>query len=139
MVSNYDRLISVASLAHVPLSALFEVTHRCNLGCEHCYLTEGPVGRPRPTREELTLEEICRALDQLAGEGTFFLTLTGGEVFMRRDFIPILAHARSLNFSVTIFTTGRCSLPRRPTRSPTSIRSRSRSASTARGPRSTTA
>ena len=106
MLTNYERIIQVASLAHVPLAVLFEVTHRCNLGCEHCYLTEGPVGRPRPTREELTLDEIRRVLDQLADAGTFFVTLTGGEVFMRRDFISILAHARSLNFSVTIFTTG---------------------------------
>jgi MoaA/NifB/PqqE/SkfB family radical SAM enzyme len=106
MVSNYDRLIHVASRAHVPLAALFEVTHRCNLGCAHCYLTEGPVGRPRPTRDELTLDEVRRALDQLAEAGTFFLTLTGGEVFMRRDFLDIVAHARSLHFSVTIFTTG---------------------------------
>jgi len=106
MITNYDRVIRVASRAHIPLAVLFEVTHRCNLGCEHCYLTEGPVGRPRPTREELGLDEIGRALDQLAEAGTFFLTLTGGEVFMRRDFLEILAHARSLGFSVTIFTTG---------------------------------
>ena len=106
MVSNYDRLIRTASRAHIPLAVLFEVTHRCNLGCEHCYLTEGPVGRPRPTREELTLDEIRVVLDQLAQAGTLFLTLTGGEVFMRRDFLPILAHARSCGFSVTIFTTG---------------------------------
>jgi MoaA/NifB/PqqE/SkfB family radical SAM enzyme len=106
MVSNYDRLIRVASRAHIPLSVLFEVTHRCNLGCEHCYLTEGPVGRPRPSREELTLDEIRTVLDQLAEAGTLFLTLSGGEVFMRRDFLQILAHARSCGFSVTIFTTG---------------------------------
>ena len=106
MVSNYDRLIRTASRAHVPLAVLFEVTHRCNLGCEHCYLTEGPVGRPRPTREELTLDEVRPVLDQLAEAGTLFLTLTGGEVFMRRDFLEILAHARSCGFSVTIFTTG---------------------------------
>src|SRR5216684_8607096 len=106
MVSNYDRLIHVASRAQIPLAALFEVTHRCNLGCSHCYLTEGPVGRPRPTRDELALDEVRRALDQLAEAGTFFLTLTGGEVFMRRDFLDIVAHARSLHFSVTIFTTG---------------------------------
>ncbi len=47
MITNYDRVIRVASRAHIPLAVLFEVTHRCNLGCEHCYLTEGPVGRPR--------------------------------------------------------------------------------------------
>ena len=27
-VSHYDRLIRVASRAHIPLSVLFEVTHR---------------------------------------------------------------------------------------------------------------
>ena len=106
MVSHYDRLIGVASRAHIPLSVLFEVTHRCNLGCEHCYLTEGPVGRPRPTRPELPLEEIRRVLDQIAEAGALFLTLSGGEVFIRRDFLPIVAHARSCGLSVTIFTTG---------------------------------
>ena len=106
MLSNYERLIRVASRAHMPLAVLFEVTHRCNLGCEHCYLTEGPVGRPRPTREELTLDEVRRVLDQLAEAGTLFVTFTGGEVFMRRDFLQIVAHARSCGFSVTIFTTG---------------------------------
>ncbi len=106
MTSHYDRLIRVASRAHVPLSVLFEVTHRCNLGCQHCYLTEGPVGRPKPTREELSLEEIRRVFDELADAGTLFLTLSGGEVFMRRDFLQIVAQARSRGFSVTIFTTG---------------------------------
>lgn len=106
MVSHYDRLIRVASRAQIPFSVLFEVTHRCNLGCAHCYLTEGPAGRPRPTRAELSLEEIRTLLDQLAEAGTLFLTLSGGEVFMRRDFLQILAHARSRGFSVTVFTTG---------------------------------
>lgn len=106
MLTNYERLIRVASRAHVPLAVLFEVTHRCNLGCQHCYLTEGPVGRPRPAREELTLDEVRRALDQLAEAGTLFVSFTGGEVFLRRDFLEIVAHARGLGFSVTIFTTG---------------------------------
>ena len=106
MASQYDRVIRVASRAHLPVSVLFEVTHRCNLGCQHCYLTEGPVGRPRPTREELSLDEIRRVFDELAEAGTFFLTLSGGEVFMRRDFLSIVAHARSRGFSVTVFTTG---------------------------------
>ena len=104
--SHYDRVIRVASRAHIPLSVLFEVTHRCNLGCEHCYLTEGPVGRPRPRGQELSLDEIRTIFDDLAEAGTFFLTLTGGEVFMRRDFLSIVAHARRRDFSVTIFTTG---------------------------------
>ena len=106
MTGQYDRLVRRASAAYVPLSVLFEVTHRCNLGCEHCYLTEGPVGRPRPTRAELTLDEIRRILRELAEAGTLFLTLSGGEVFLRRDFLDIVAAARELGFSVTVFTTG---------------------------------
>lgn len=105
-MSHYDRLIRNASRAHIPLSVLFEVTHRCNLGCEHCYLTEGPVGRPRPGGEELSLEEIRTILDDLAEAGALFLTLSGGEVFMRRDFLSIAALARERAFSVTVFTTG---------------------------------
>jgi MoaA/NifB/PqqE/SkfB family radical SAM enzyme len=116
MVSNYDRLIRVASRAHIPIGVLFEITHRCNLGCEHCYLTEGPVGRPRPTRPELSLEEIRPILDQLAEAGTMFLTLSGGEVFIRRDFLPIVAHARSRGLSVTVFTTGTLLTPETATR-----------------------
>jgi MoaA/NifB/PqqE/SkfB family radical SAM enzyme len=106
MASHYERLIRVASRAHIPLSVLFEVTHRCNLGCEHCYLTEGPVGRPRPSRPELSLDEIRLILDQIAEAGTLFLTLSGGEVFIRRDLLSIVAHARSCGLSVSIFTTG---------------------------------
>src|SRR5574337_1005942 len=106
LLTHYDRLVRRASRAHVPLSVLFEVTHRCNLGCEHCYLTEGPVGRPKPIQEELSLEEVRRILDELAEAGTLFLTLSGGEVFMRRDFLEIMAHTRSRGFSVTVFTTG---------------------------------
>src|SRR3989442_14209569 len=104
MISNYDRLIRIASRAHIPLAVLFEVTHRCNLGCEHCYLTEGPVGRPRPTREELTLDEIRPVLDDLAEAGTLFLTLTRGRAFMRRAFLHIPAPARSLGVFGPIFT-----------------------------------
>lgn len=104
--AHYDRLVRVASRAHIPLSVLFEVTHRCNLGCEHCYLTEGPVGRPKPHGDELSLEEIRTILDDLAEAGTLFLTLSGGEVFVRRDFLDIVAAARQRGFSVTVFTTG---------------------------------
>jgi AdoMet-dependent heme synthase len=105
-LTHYDRLVRVASRAHIPLSVLFEVTHRCNLGCEHCYLTEGPVGRPKARADELSLEEIRVILDDLAEAGTLFLTLSGGEVFMRRDFLDIVAAARQRGFSVTMFTTG---------------------------------
>ncbi len=63
----------------------------------HCYLDHDDHG-------ELTLAEIKDVLDQLAEAGVFFLTLSGGEPFIRRDFFEIIEHARRLLFDVKIKT-----------------------------------
>lgn len=81
----------------VPLSVQLDVTYRCNERCVHCYLDHNDHG-------EMTTAEIYGVLDQLAEAGVFFLTLSGGEVFMRRDFFDILEYARSLTFCVKIKT-----------------------------------
>jgi len=81
----------------IPLSVQLDVTYRCNERCIHCYLDHDDHG-------EMTTAEIRSLLDQLAEAGVFFLTLSGGEVFMRRDFFDIVEYARSLMFSVKIKT-----------------------------------
>jgi AdoMet-dependent heme synthase len=81
----------------VPLAIHLDITYRCNERCVHCYLDHDDHG-------ELTTAEIKDVLDQLAEAGVFFLTLSGGEVFMRRDFFDILEHARSLMFNVKVKT-----------------------------------
>ncbi len=83
----------------VPLGVHLDVTYRCNERCVHCYLDHDDHG-------EMTTVEIKDVLDQLAEAGTFFLTLSGGEVLMRRDFFAILDHARRLLFNVRIKTNG---------------------------------
>ena len=83
----------------VPLGVHLDVTYRCNERCIHCYLEHDDHG-------EMTTAEIKDVLNQLAEAGTFFLTLSGGEVLMRRDFFEILEHARRLLFSVKIKTNG---------------------------------
>jgi MoaA/NifB/PqqE/SkfB family radical SAM enzyme len=83
----------------VPISAHMDVTYRCNERCVHCYLDHDDRG-------EMTTAEIKSILDQLADAGVFFLTLSGGEPFMRKDFLEIVAHARSLMFSVKVKTNG---------------------------------
>lgn len=90
-----ERLIA----RHVPLHALFEVTERCNYACTHCYL-------PHRGDDELTTAEAKRVLDELAAAGTMFLTLSGGEVFLRRDFPEIAEHAKAREFVLRIFTNG---------------------------------
>jgi len=67
----------------VPMSVHFDLTYRCNERCVHCYLDHDDHG-------EMTTAEIKRVLDELADAGTFFLTFSGGEVLMRRDFFELL-------------------------------------------------
>jgi len=81
----------------VPISVHLDVTYRCNERCVHCYLDHEDHG-------EMTTAEIKNVLDQLAEAGVFFLTFSGGEVFMRRDFFEILEYARGLLFNVKIKT-----------------------------------
>jgi radical SAM protein with 4Fe4S-binding SPASM domain len=52
----------------------------------------------------MTTAEIKSVLDQLADAGVFFLTFSGGEVFLRRDFFELLEYARRLMFNVKIKT-----------------------------------
>jgi radical SAM protein with 4Fe4S-binding SPASM domain len=81
----------------VPLAVHMDVTYRCNERCVHCYLDHDDHG-------EMTTSEIKQTLDQLAEAGVFFITFSGGEVFLRRDFFEILEHARRLMFNVKIKT-----------------------------------
>ena len=79
----------------IPLSVHLDVTYRCNERCVHCYLDHDDHG-------EMTTDEIKKILDQLAEAGTFFLTFSGGEVFLRRDFLELVAYARKLLFNVKV-------------------------------------
>jgi len=81
----------------VPLSVQLDLTYRCNERCVHCYLDHEDHG-------EMTTAEIKNLLDQLAEAGVLFLTLSGGEIMLRKDFFEILEHARELLFSVKLKT-----------------------------------
>jgi radical SAM protein with 4Fe4S-binding SPASM domain len=90
---------------HLPLSGAIEVTRRCPLTCVHCY-NNLPMADRDAARSELTLEEHCRILDELADAGCLWLLFTGGEIFARRDFLDIYTHAKRRGFLITLFTNG---------------------------------
>ncbi len=83
----------------LPISVHLDVTYRCNERCVHCYLDHDDHG-------EMTTGEIFGVLEQLADAGVFFLSLSGGEVLMRRDFFEIVERARQLLFNVKVKTNG---------------------------------
>jgi radical SAM protein with 4Fe4S-binding SPASM domain len=89
----------------VPLDVTLEITHRCPLTCAHCY-NNLPMGDREAARKELTVDEYRRLLDELHQMGTFWLLLSGGEPFARKDFLDIYTYAKQKGFLITIFTNG---------------------------------
>ena len=54
----------------------------------------------------MTTAEVKGVLDQLAAAGTLFLTFSGGELLLRKDFFTLIAYARELQFDLKIKTNG---------------------------------
>lgn len=84
---------------NIPFSTIFELTYRCNLRCRQCYIVP-------ENRKELGYDEITGILDQLAAANTLFLTLTGGEIMMRGDFLDIARYAKNKGFALKLFSNG---------------------------------
>src|ERR1700681_1575110 len=72
----------------VAASATIEVTRRCPLECVHCY-NNLPMGDLEAKRGEMSYDEHCRLLDQMADAGCLWILYTGGEIFARKDFLDI--------------------------------------------------
>jgi len=92
-----EEMTAKALSLNIPLNVQLDLTYRCNEKCVHCYLDHNDHG-------EMTTAEIKHLLDQMADAGVFVLTLSGGEIFLRRDFFEILEHARRLMFCVKLKT-----------------------------------
>src|SRR5687767_12378943 len=94
-----------------PYVVSWNLTYRCNLACEHCYLDAGP--KPQVTteefadRSELTTGECFRVVDDLAAFAPEALTiLTGGEPLLRRDILEIAGYANDKGLWVVVGTNG---------------------------------
>jgi AdoMet-dependent heme synthase len=89
----------------VPLTVHFDLTYRCHQRCVHCYIPEA--WRKGETAErELDIAQVRGILDRLADAGTFFLTFSGGEVFLLPDLLEIVAYARQKEFVISLMTSG---------------------------------
>ena len=81
------ELTEKALARNIPLSVQLDLTYRCNERCVHCYLDHEDHG-------EMTTAEIKHLFDEMADAGVFILSLSGGEIFLRKDFFEILEYAR---------------------------------------------
>ncbi len=94
-----------------PYVVSWNLTYRCNLACEHCYLDAGGaplVGTENfADRSELGTEECFRVIDEIAAFAPECLTiLTGGEPLLRRDILEIVRRASERELWVVVGTNG---------------------------------
>ena len=94
-----QTLSAKAAQSRLPEGVTFELTYGCNLRCVHCY---NPTHRALP--HELTTDEICALLNQIADLGVLTVTFTGGEPSVRPDIGNILRHARRQGLMIHLMT-----------------------------------
>src|SRR5205085_4241458 len=85
----------------LPMGAVYEATMRCNLHCEFCYVGDF-LNLEGEWRQELTLEALNKAFPQQNG---FQISLTGGEIFMRKDIMSVLDLFRGKGYACGYLTT----------------------------------
>ena len=84
-----------------PLLVWVELTRRCNLACQHCYIDAG-----RAREDEFDENAFVRLIDEMAEAGVWAIALTGGEPTLHPGFARIVNHARSLGLLVGVATNG---------------------------------
>ena len=99
------------SLFTRPYIISWNLTYRCNLACEHCYLDAGgaPLVRTEnfADRSELGTDECFRVIDEIAAFAPECMTiLTGGEPLLRRDILEIVRRAAERELWVVVGTNG---------------------------------
>lgn len=91
------------ALKGIPVSGIFELTPRCNLGCKMCYVRLTPA-EMKPLGEELSAQAWLELAQQAKDAGLVFLLLTGGEPTLREDFPYLYEQLAMMGFSITVNT-----------------------------------
>lgn len=94
-----DKAFTAYTLGR-PSEIIWNITNRCNLLCEHCYIASDDHKRDG----ELTDEETIDLVHRMGAAGVPLLFLSGGEPMVRPNFWEILAEAKAQGIRVTIST-----------------------------------
>ncbi len=102
--ADFSLDIMANSIAkHIPVAGLFELTARCNFRCKMCYIC-GMEDHSTLIKSELTADQWIELGRQARDAGMLFLTLTGGEIFIRKDFWQIYEALTQMGLIITLFT-----------------------------------
>ncbi|MCX6362066.1 MAG: radical SAM protein [Armatimonadetes bacterium] len=103
-------MLERATAIRQPVSGTFELTARCNLACGMCYIRK-PANDPHERANELTAAQWVDVTQQAVDAGMVFLTLTGGEILIRKDFFELYEPMTRMGLVITLFTNGTAITP----------------------------
>lgn len=81
-----------------PIWVGYKVTNQCNLDCIHCWASNSSY--------QPSYKNVISAIDKLIERDVYFLGLSGGELFLRKDILSILRYAKSKRMILELFTNG---------------------------------
>ena len=82
------------------LSLHFELTNKCNLRCKHCY----NIKYLQSKNDDLTTDQVKSIIDKAVSMGCQDIGFSGGEPFMRNDFLDILEYSKK--YPIHVLTNG---------------------------------
>lgn len=85
----------------LPYQLSFETTNQCQLKCKHCYNCSGEF-----RKDELTIDEMIRILDEYKRLGGISVMLTGGEIFLKKDVVKLVEYVANNFLRIVILTNG---------------------------------
>jgi MoaA/NifB/PqqE/SkfB family radical SAM enzyme len=91
-------------IPRLPLGGTIDLTYRCNNACRHCWLCL-PVDAPEK-KNELTVDEIRRIVDDARAMGCRRWSISGGEPMLRPDFPEIFDYLTRKAISYSLNTNG---------------------------------
>ncbi|MBV1865758.1 MAG: radical SAM protein [Rhodobacteraceae bacterium] len=99
-------------MADAPYLIALNLTERCNLACDHCYLDAKHLSEGGS--DELGTADLKRVIGEIAEVGPeAMVVLTGGEPTLRPDLPELATHASALGLMVVVGTNGMSLTPAR--------------------------
>ena len=96
IITHHDN----AAYNNMLTSCMIDLTYRCSNNCVHCYCVDNNSDKSC----EMNTEKIKSILDELKSLGCLWLSFSGGEPFLRKDFMEIYLYAKKLGFIISIMT-----------------------------------
>ncbi len=85
------------------LNLTLELATRCNNNCIHCF-NNLSMNDKTALENELSTNQIKTIVDQAVELGVLWITLTGGEILLRHDFMEIYTYIQKKGCLISVFT-----------------------------------